>query len=56
MLSYSRPVIGGGSVDNYDSALKTDGRALDEGYLALQSESHPIQFRQVQLRRIEARE
>ena len=52
VLAYSRPVIGGGVVNNYDGAVKVDGQALTGGYIALQSESHPIQFRQVLLRRL----
>ncbi len=49
VLEYDRPQIGGGSVDAYDPALKKDGQLLSEGYIALQSESHPIEFRKVEL-------
>ena len=52
VLAYSRPVIGGSVVNNYNEAVKVDGQALTGGYIALQSESHPIQFRQVLLRRL----
>ena len=54
VLAYARPVIGGGSVNVYDETVKRDGQRLTEGYIALQSESHPIQFRQVLLKRIES--
>lgn len=47
VLSYERPVVGGGVVNGYDPAAKADGEALTGGYIALQSESHPIQFRRV---------
>lgn len=47
VIKYSKPVIGGGVVDNYKESAKTDGKALSEGYIALQSESHPIQFRKI---------
>ena len=50
VLAYARPVVGGGQVTGHDPAAKTDGRALTGGYLALQSESHPIQFRRVLIR------
>jgi hypothetical protein len=43
------PQIGGGSVDNFDPAVKRDGQLLTEGYISLQSESHPIEFRKVEL-------
>ncbi len=49
VLSYEKPQIGGGSVIHYDSAVKRDGQLLKEGYIALQSESHPIEFRKVEL-------
>ena len=55
VLAYSRPVIGGGVVDGFDEAVKEDGRPLTGGYIALQSESHPVQFRQVLLRRLPSR-
>jgi len=50
VLTYERPVVGGGAVNGYDEAAKNDGDPLTGGYIALQSESHPIQFRQVLLR------
>ena len=49
VLEYQRPQIGGGSVDSFDPAYKTDGKILTEGYISLQSESHPVQFRKVEL-------
>lgn len=47
VIKYSKPVIGGGVVAGYNPAAKQDGKALKSGYIALQSESHPVQFRQV---------
>ncbi|MDX1406886.1 MAG: DUF1080 domain-containing protein [Saprospiraceae bacterium] len=52
VLRYSQPSIGGGVVAGYDPAYKTDGMALTGGYLALQSESHPIEFRRIEVRRL----
>jgi Domain of Unknown Function (DUF1080) len=49
VLAYQRPQIGGGTVSNFDPAVKKDGTPLSEGYIALQSESHPIEFRKVEL-------
>jgi hypothetical protein len=49
VLTYQKPRIGGGSVSNFDPAVKKDGMALTDGYVALQSESHPIEFRKVEL-------
>jgi hypothetical protein len=49
VLTYDRPQIGGGSVSNFDAQVKKDGTLLSEGYISLQSESHPIEFRKVEL-------
>lgn len=49
VLSYALPQIGGGTVANHDPAAKPDGKLIDGGYIALQSESHPIEFRKVEL-------
>jgi hypothetical protein len=53
VLTYEHPVVGGGVVDGYDPAVKIDGTPLGGGYIALQSESHPIQFRQVLIKELE---
>lgn len=52
VIQYTNPAIGGGAVNNYDEAVKIDGKALSEGYISLQSESHPIQFRTVKLKKL----
>jgi len=49
VLTYYKPQIGGGSVSNYDPAIKQDGKVLKSGFISLQSESHPIDFRKVEL-------
>ena len=49
VLEYTKPQIGGGSVTNYDPKVKVDGKPLTGGYISLQSESHPIDFRKVEL-------
>jgi hypothetical protein len=49
VLVYGRPQIGGGVVTRFDPAIKQDGRILSEGFIALQSEGQPIDFRNVRL-------
>ena len=49
VLEYNKPQIGGGNVGPFDPAQKTDGKLLKEGFIYLQSESHPIDFRKVEL-------
>jgi hypothetical protein len=50
VLSYTRPRIGGGTVTGHDPAVKRDGTPLTRGWIALQSEGHPIDFRRVDIR------
>lgn len=49
VLTYRRPRIGGSVVTGYDPAAKQDGKALTEGFIALQSEGQPVDFRAVEL-------
>lgn len=49
VMSYYKPQIGGGNVNPVDPVVKIDGMLLKSGYIALQSESHPIDFRKVLL-------
>jgi hypothetical protein len=49
VLVYQKPQIGGGAVNNYDPAVKKDGQLLKSGYISLQSESHPVEFRKVEI-------
>ena len=54
VLEYEKPQIGNGVVSNYDTAVKKDGMLLKEGYISLQSESHPVEFRKVELLNLES--
>lgn len=49
VLEYTAPQIGGGQVANADPSVKQDGTPLTKGHIALQSESHPVQFRTVEV-------
>lgn len=52
VLQYSKPQIGGGTVNNYDPAIKIDGKALTSGFIALQSEGQPIDFRNIRIKEL----
>lgn len=52
VLQYSKPTMGGGVVDGYDSTLWQPGKPLASGFIALQSEGQPIDFRKVELREL----
>jgi len=49
VLRYEQPQIGGGAVSGHDPAVKKDGQILTSGTLSLQAESHPVEFRKVEL-------
>jgi hypothetical protein len=49
VLQYTKPQMGGGVVDGYDPALWQPGKLLDSGFVALQSEGQPIDFRRIEL-------
>ncbi len=52
VLEYEKPQVGGGSVTNFDPAVKKDGTILTEGYISLQAESAPVEFRKVELKEL----
>jgi hypothetical protein len=53
VLQYSKPQIGGDVVNRYDPKEKMDGKILDRGFIALQSEGQPVDFRNVKLLNLE---
>lgn len=50
VLTYTKPHIGG---DLPEGFTLPEGSPLKEGYIALQAESHPFQFRKVELLRLD---
>ena len=50
VLEYSQPQIGGGVVAGYDPACFQAGKLLSEGFIGLQSEGQPVDFRKVELK------
>ncbi|MGK2861309.1 MAG: 3-keto-disaccharide hydrolase [Chitinophagaceae bacterium] len=53
VLKYSQPQIGGPVVNRFDPAQKPDGKILKEGFIALQSEGQPVDFRNIKLLNLE---
>lgn len=49
VFTYQKPQIGGPVVNGYDPMVKKDGMPLTKGSISLQSESHPIEFRKVEI-------
>jgi hypothetical protein len=50
VLRYAQPQMGGGVVNRFDPAIKQDGKLLTSGFIALQSEGQPVDFRNIELR------
>lgn len=55
VLQYSKPSIGGGVVNGADPRIKVDGTPLKTGYIALQSEGQPVDFRNIEILNFEKR-
>jgi len=53
VLSYQKPQIGGGNVSGQDVVFGTKGQLLTEGYISLQSESHPVEFKNIEILNLE---
>lgn len=49
VLSYENPQYGGGAVSGQNASLFPDGKFLDHGTISLQSESHPTEFRKIEV-------
>ena len=53
VLEYSKPQMGGGAVSPVDPAVKVDGTPMTGGYISLQAETAPVDFRKVELLNLE---
>ncbi|WP_162055384.1 3-keto-disaccharide hydrolase [Pontibacter pamirensis] len=53
VLQYTRPQIGGDVANDFDPAIKQDGKLLKEGYIALQSEGQGIEFRDIRIKKLD---
>jgi Domain of Unknown Function (DUF1080) len=49
VLSYEKPQVGGGNVSGQEVKWGNDGLLLTEGTISLQSESHPVEFRKIEI-------
>jgi hypothetical protein len=53
VMEYTKPQIGGGSVSNFDPAVKVDGQPMASGYISIQAETAPTDFRKIELLNLE---
>lgn len=49
VLRYSKPQLGGDMAEDAAEAYRAAGTPLTSGYIALQSESHPVDFRNIRI-------
>jgi hypothetical protein len=52
VISYSKPQLGGDAHAETLIKLAGDNKMLSEGFLCLQSESHPVEFRKIEIMEI----
>lgn len=53
LIKYQNPIMGGDMANNLKDGVMKENSPVNGGYFALQSESHPIQFRQVLIRSLD---
>ncbi len=49
VMRYDEPEIGGDVVNGFDAKVKLDGTKINSGSISIQSESHPIDVRRVEI-------
>ncbi|RZK60302.1 MAG: DUF1080 domain-containing protein [Pedobacter sp.] len=54
VLQYSKPQIGGGVANGFDPRIKIDGKRLKQGFIALQSEGQPVDFKDIEILKLQA--
>ncbi|UTF60410.1 DUF1080 domain-containing protein [Gilvimarinus sp. DA14] len=52
VLEYTAPQMGGGVVSGYDAKIWRQGKPLQEGYIALQSEGQGVEFRNIKIKQL----
>ena len=53
VLEYSKPQMGGGQASPVDPKVKIDGTPMDHGFISIQAETAPIDFRKIELLNLE---
>jgi len=53
VLEYSKPQMGGGQASPVDPKVKVDGTPMDRGFISIQAETAPIDFRKIELLNLE---
>jgi hypothetical protein len=53
VIEYTKPQIGGGAVSPVDPAVKVDGTPMTSGYISIQAETAPADFRKIEVLNLE---
>ena len=53
VMEYTKPQIGGGNASPTDPVVKVDGTPLTGGFIAIQSETAPTEFRKIEIQNLE---
>ena len=53
VLSYEKPQVGGGAVSGQEMIFGKPGQLLSSGTISLQSESHPVEFKNIEILNLE---
>ena len=53
VIEYTKPQIGGGNAAPVDPAIKIDGTPMTSGYISIQAETAPTDFRKIELLNLE---
>lgn len=53
VIKYQNPIMGGGMANNLKEGIMKENEPVNGGYISLQSESHPIQFKKVLIRSLD---
>ena len=49
VMEYRNPTIGGGAIGGYKESAYQEGTPLKDGYIAIQAETHPIDFKSIEV-------
>lgn len=49
VLEFNKPTIGGGAISGYTKSAYQEGKPVTEGYISIQAETAPIDFKKIEL-------
>ena len=49
VMEYKKPTMGGGEISGYLESVYKEGNPIADGYISIQAETHPIDFKSIEL-------